>query len=310
MMVSTLVLIASQVQSQTNVKVKINHFLGGQMYSPNNVAENNLGHEFKVAYLRYYISDFTLYFDNGQDTTYLLIHTLANAKFTTEVDLGSINISQLDSIGFSIGVNQGYNHLDPSTYIASHPLAHQTPSMHWGWTPGYRFMAYEGTLLDEVTGIEIHALGDQNYFEQVHAINKTVTETNLVLEFDAEYQHVFDDIDITQGILRHGDTDEAVTALENMRDLVYTFKGATNSVKPVRNNAVETPLYPNPASAGQVLQIDQDDLGFIEFYNISGKLVSRSNGTSITAPENQGLYFVKAYNKRGEALNNSRLIVQ
>ena len=53
---------------------------------------------------------------------YLLVRPAVDSMY----DLGSHpDITNVESITFSVGVDQAHNHLDPASYPASHPLAPQ-----------------------------------------------------------------------------------------------------------------------------------------------------------------------------------------
>ena len=134
---------ANNLLAQKTVRLKINHFLNNNTFVSGQMATNNLGSNFQVDRIQYYISEITLYHDN---TTTKLAgkHLLVNANTAVNDSLGVFNIISLDSISFGIGVDTAYNHLDPAYYFPGHPLAPQSPSMHWGWTAGYRFVVYEG----------------------------------------------------------------------------------------------------------------------------------------------------------------------
>lgn len=61
-------------------------------------------------------------------------------SFTTSLDPGDFT-----GMRFGFGVDPSRNHLDPTTYDASHPLSYnQSNTLHWGWAAGYVFMKFEG----------------------------------------------------------------------------------------------------------------------------------------------------------------------
>lgn len=58
---------------------------------------------------------------------------------------GTMEAGHYDALFIGVGVEQALNHEDPATYDASNALAPQSPSMHWSWTSGYKFIVLEGT---------------------------------------------------------------------------------------------------------------------------------------------------------------------
>ena len=100
--------------------------------------------EYKITRLQYYVSEIKIKYDGGKSYLIKDLYFLVSAEKDTVLSLGILPVSNIEGIEFSIGVDQAANHLDPSTYPSSHPLALKNPSMHWGWTSGYRFIALEG----------------------------------------------------------------------------------------------------------------------------------------------------------------------
>lgn len=133
------------VIAQSDVYIQINHKLDTDPFDFSVEHTNNLGDEFNVTRLEYYMSSITITHDGGIETVVPETWILANAGTFTNVYLGSFDITTLESVSFGIGVEGDYNHLDPASYPSEHPLAPKSPSMHWGWSPGYRFVAMEGS---------------------------------------------------------------------------------------------------------------------------------------------------------------------
>ena len=157
---------------QTNVYFSIEHKLGNQPFAFQTAATNNLGNQFDVKRLQYYISSIELVHDGGTVTPVVDKYMLVNANDSTYESLGSFNITNLEAIRFGIGVDASKNNLNPATYPANHPLAPKSPSMHWGWAAGYRFVAFEGKAGSSLSQIvELHALDNSNYFIQTVPTN-------------------------------------------------------------------------------------------------------------------------------------------
>lgn len=295
--------------AQTDIKLKINHLLDGNSNVFNTTSQNNLGHEFELNRVEYYLSQFTIYHDGGTATAIDDFWVLANANDNGVIELGNYGIQEIDSISFGVGVEQSANHLDPSTYDASHPLAHQNPSMHWGWSAGYRFAALEGLAGTSALTMEFHSLGDANYMMQTVVLNESAQDGALTIYLDAEYANAFDDIDLTNGVIVHGETGKAVTLLQNFQNGVFSAGDISSSVAQInpKSNAI---LFPNPVSGDQLYFSEL--VNDIKIYNLQGRLILNSNQSanwldmSMLEP---GQYLIYAVDLNGYSINKSIIIL-
>ena len=304
--------------AQNDIVLNINHKLGNDDFALNSEATNNLGHSFKLTRLQYYISEISIIHDGGIETPmeekYILIK---NGSVPTTVDLGNYDIVEVEAVSFHIGVDSAHNHLDPATYPSSHPLAPQNPSMHWGWIGGYRFLALEGIggdNFDQV--INLHSLGDENYFKTQINLNATAENNIITINVDADYTRAVENIALDAEMILHGEYGEAKLALENFRDYVFTASNSTTSVAKLSENT-SINLFPNPTMNGiSSLQIKTvDDLTFdLNVFTILGKHVQsltgiRSNSTIELHLKNPGLYIINL-EKDGQVIQSEKLITQ
>lgn len=236
--------------AQTNVQLMIHHKLGDQDFAMNSAAKNNLDHDFEVTRLEYYISGITIIHDNGTATPVPNTWILANAASATQVQLGSFPVTEIEAIHFTIGVDPEHNHLDPASYAPSHPLAPKSPSMHWGWTAGYRFLAFEGFGGPQFNQlIQLHGLGDQNYIKARVNLNATAVDNELIIQLDADYTRTLENISVNGGVIEHGEEGDAQQALENFRNLVFSPTEINTAISDV-SAAEHFTLYPNPTLDG------------------------------------------------------------
>ena len=135
----------TSVNAKTLVKLKINHKMGDMAYAKNTQSTNNLGQNYDINRLEYYVSNIIVGHDGGALDTIKNKILLINPSGSFETyTLDSLNFTTIEFIQFSIGVDPIYNHSNPTGYAPGHPLAPKSPTMHWGWTAGYRFVAIEG----------------------------------------------------------------------------------------------------------------------------------------------------------------------
>jgi len=303
------------ISDAANVKLKINHKLGTEVYENNKPARNNKGEMFQIKHFAYFLSDFTLVHDGGKrqvvTATFFLIFPEANP--TLEL-IGNFNIEKLEAIEFGVGVNRPYNNEDPAKWSPEHPLAPRVPSMHWGWASGYRFVVMEGTGGEFVsTNYEFHALGNQNFYK--NSLEIEVYPNNdgeFIVELDADYTGAVKDIPISQGIINHSDLGEVVDLLRNFQQNVFT---------PISSMSVENSnlssnfvVFPNPSNGKfRITNSENSTLSVtnLKVYDLLGNLVfesdySLSNPAEI-ALDTRGTFVVSLYDS--EKLVGSHKIV-
>src|SRR5210317_2115149 len=133
------------VFSQQDVILRLDHTLDGEkLQLDESYTHPELGYAFSITRLQYYVSEISIIHDGGQITAVEDTWLLVNASEGDDHNLGGLNITNVEGISFYVGVDHAHNHMDPTIWPAGHPLAPQNPSMHWGWTAGYRFACLEG----------------------------------------------------------------------------------------------------------------------------------------------------------------------
>ncbi len=310
--------LTANVYCQTDVTFNIFHNLGDNPFELNATSSNNLGHEFNVTRLQYYISEISIIHDNDQETVIEDLHVLVNATETTNVSLGNYPITDVEKIKFHVGVDEASNHVNPVSYWPEgHPLYPTSPSMHWGWTAGYRFLAFEGNsgiALEQI--FEFHALGDVNYFTTEVEINSTANNGSLAINLDADYTRGLEGIELENGVIVHGEDGDAKIALENFRD--YVFSPSTNVVSNIDFSEInDFNIFPNPSENGLVnIKINSTkDLSYeLSIVNIIGQEIEhiyefKSNNDQEIEINKKGIYFVNII-KEGVVVLNKKLVIK
>lgn len=291
--------------------------MGGQDFAMNSPAKNNMDHDFEFTRLEYYISGITIIHDNGTSTPVPDTWILVNAASATEVELGSFQVTEVEAIHFTIGVDPEHNHLDPASFPSSHPLGPKSPSMHWGWTAGYRFLALEGNGGPQYNQlVQLHGLGDQNYIKSRVNLHATAANNEVTIHLDADYTRALENISVNGGIVEHSETGAAQQALENFRNLVFSPSQVNTGISDV--NAEEYfSLYPNPTQDGLAfltINSTEDEDYEMTLTDMLGRQISRSwplkpNTTiDVSVPE-AGIYFVRLI-QNGQSLGVVKLISQ
>jgi len=304
--------------SQSDVYLKINHLLGASPFAFNTTVSNNLFHNFEINRMEYYISSISISHDGGTVTNISNTWILANASTPIYQLLGNYNITSIESVSFSIGVETPTNHNDPSLLAASSPLSPKSPSMHWGWSPGYRFVAMEGmagfTTPNQV--FELHGLGDVNYYNQTIITTGTSDANGLVVELNADYEQAIKSINVAPGIISHGEINEAKNMLKNFRDNVFTATEATVTVDEIAKGDNHFSMYPNPMRKGESLTVKYDGNltdPTIEVMDLSGRVIAiqklDNSNQFVFNGLDKGVYFGNLKSFNSQVTNTEKLIV-
>ena len=291
--------------AQTEVSLRLDHFLGTDGFTFDEVVSNNLDVDIEVTRMQYYLSEFTLVHDGGQEIALDDLFILVNAAEPVDVVLGDFPITEFEAIKFHVGVGPDYNFLDPSTYEMGDPLGFVQPSMHWSWTAGYRYVAFEGNVGSNFEFIfQLHGGGTDNFFETEVAYPATAVDGAIAIKLAGDYLRLLDDIDVTGGVISHGITGEAKKALENMRDFVFTVNDNPTSVSGLAID-LTWKVFPNPSVDGQfTIQWESPALNQVDLqiFNILGQRVyfapSLATGNQMTLRLDKfGTYFVQLTNE-------------
>ena len=266
---------AFSVSAQKPVRVVVHHKLGDLPFALNQPAENNEGDDFIVTRLQYFMSEFTITHDGGQTTRLEDAYALVNAAEETALDLGTLDVTQVERLDFGIGVPSPENNADPALWPAGHPLAPTAPSMHWGWAGGYRFVAMEGEAGPTfTTNYQFHPLGNENYHFARILVSAQEIQDTLVIELNADYTQALYDIDVESGPISHGNLWLAPVILENFRNRVFT---ATNAPTAVDDESLRQALsvFPNPTSGRVTVRLNDTTTGIVraEVLDATGRII-------------------------------------
>ncbi len=307
-----------ELNAQNNIMLNINHKLSDVDFELNEAAKNNMDHDFKITRLEYYISEISLLHDGGVETKIEDLWILVDAARETEVDLGQYDITSVEKIVFHIGVDRDHNHLDPSSYPSSHPLAPKFPSMHWGWTAGYRFVALEGHGGENLNQlVQLHGLGDDNYFTSEIDLDATAENDIISINIDADYTKALEDISVNSGVIVHGDNLQAQQCLENFRDYVFSPSSITSSI--VKTDEInEFSVFPNPIVNGvSSIKLDIEETANkydLSIWSIEGRqldyihnVVDKQNIDLSNQPS--GMYFINLITD-GKMIMSEKVIIK
>jgi hypothetical protein len=308
LLLSTLLLFTTLAFGQKTVVLSIDHKLEGDEFELRSTKTNASGDEYEVTRLEYYLAEFELVHDGGQITqlpdTWLLVDGSQEADFI----LGDFNLTQLEEIRFYNGVDQDHNHLDPTTYPAGHPLGHKNPSMHWGWTAGYRFLAIEGNVGPSLAyHYEIHALGDRNYRQVTLPTIGRESNDTIYVELEAFVEAIFREIDISAGVVAHGELDEAEQSLINLQS--HVFAAVNPPLGLLQNEAVSKLYLINPSQLGSIQVFASEPMNVSVINTLGQEVLSTElEGLNFLPIQEAGVYFVNSETEAGDRITQKIIV--
>jgi len=267
-----LFVVASVLSAQTTNQVKISfeHKAGSGFMA--------LGHavfpiwnnkNVRINRAKFYISEIEIHHsDNGStllSDQYLLVDA---GDPLVEFDLGAWPVDASQAITLHVGVPPSVNHLDPTTYPASHPLAPQNPTMHWGWAAGYRFLVIEGEVDNNNDGVpetifEYHSVGDELYKAVELAGLKTAENGVLHLNFVLDYAKLFNNMTMSGNVIHHGATTMNVSMMNNSAEAGFITMPAVSANHDVSANSLNLSASPNPFSGETLIRYELPASGLL-----------------------------------------------
>jgi len=238
-----LICAAFSSKSQKNIFLNIEPVFGNQAFALNQNFIGNDGVIIEIEHFNYYLSDVKLFHDNGQQTNLLtdiwLVTPAQNSLY-----LGNLNINQIDSINFTVGVPKRYNTQagalaqDISTYPETHALSFQSPSMYWGWAFGYMHMIVGGKADSNNDGVpnsyfEMHNLGNNNQQSVTLPTIQTNTGNQIDLNYTCHLDRWLNQMPLSSVGILHGETGLNQSIMQNVNTQdVFTLDAAAELQEP------------------------------------------------------------------------------
>ena len=299
-------------QSTKELVLTIDHTMASAPLTSSSIGVNNLGNQFNFSRLEYYMGDIQVIYDNDSVFNYpevVLIDALDAA--TTNLYLGSQSLDSVTAVRFAIGVGTSLNHLDPSIYSSQSPLAPKSPSMHWGWSAGYRFIAAEGMGSSSLNqGFELHGLGDVNYAMQTISTSGVALGTDtLEIKLVANYDALTQGIAVGQGVISHGESGSARQSLVNMNNHVFSSSEGNAALSDKELEHLDFVIYPNPANGSFWLTVPLGSQ--IEVINVLGQKIEHRTAEQTKERfviNKTGVYIVIL--RQGKSVSTERVIIR
>lgn len=263
--------------------------------------ETPSGTSVKIDRFSWYGSFPTLILDNGDEIS------CDQDYFIFRVDKGKQHLTAqlpnpgaIRSLRFYAGVDSSHNHLDPSSYPPVHPLAHQNPTMHWGWISGYIFQAFEGKTRKPGMNEEsffIHSIGNSLYRPVELPVFPVEEDGKWRIDVNIDLLRLIGSLDM-HGLIAMGDFEENVFLFDQLQSakVFYDPNEPTSGIEDAFQN-VSLLLAPNPISAGQSVAItaSKNDMhADVIIYSVLGERISYE-----ALHSTEGRYILKAPSKTG-----------
>mgnify|MGYP000114641259 CR=1 FL=1 len=331
--IACILLVSGMYAQNRTVKLMIDHSLDTETYVQEHEFDTWDGKKAYFEDVMYYIHDLQMITSNGDTIGDLGDHYFIDANFV-ETEFGSFDADSVEKIMFKWGVSAAKNHLDPAAYAASHPLAPKNPSMHWGWTSGYRFLRADGQFDntgDDVPNLafQYHMVGDE-FVEpiEVDAVSEINSNDELEVWVTAYYDRLIDGVDLIANPTVHGSSTPIPDVRDNLNDapVFDVFDGVapvdttgdTASGVGVLNASQLVTVYPNPSVNGVfTLTFDASMSGTvesIEVLDLMGREISSQtvfveevNSVEIASP---GMYLLRVVGANQEDIAVKRVVVQ
>jgi hypothetical protein len=295
----TLLLITSFTYG-AEVNLNIDYNVDGVPFQLDKEYVNKDGIKYKISRFQYYMCEFEL-----DDTQLNGTYILANASMPS-YSLGNVDLSSINNIKISFGVEEEENiGKDPNRYSMFHPLAPKNPSMHWGWSAGYRFWAIEGFSDPDGDGeydksFQFHILGDESFRTLSLPVNSTEENGTIDINLSFNIQEILAPVDMTTFGIHH----DFYNNSQPIRDLINNFAESevvtseiTTSVE--SDNSIS--ISPNPTTG--YLNIPSEHLNSkFEIVSLAGDaLLSGNISSNILDLEElpTGTYFLRIFDAKG-----------
>lgn len=250
-------------------------------------------------------------------------YLLVSAKYPdTEFDLGAWPVDAVHGVNLHFGVPKSVNHNDPAAWPNGHPLAPKNPTMHWGWSAGYIFMAINGKVDNDNDGIpeayfEYHSLGDTLYRRTEISGGNLAQNGVLHLNFVLDYVQLFKNLDLDPYLYVHGSGALNRTMLTNAATQKFITLPVLTNTGNLSENSQRVQTAPNPADADTQISWDLPHAGPLRLIvtNTLGQTVHTATGLPNsgalrleTAELPMGLYQCGFY-ENGSLVARKKLVV-
>lgn len=148
---------------------------------------------FELTKLYFYISDLKL--DSEAVADEIMLVDIEDPALN--VGINKIKPGSYDTVTFGLGVEERWNHEDPTTFENDHPLGFDHSSNHWSWNSGYIFYKVEGnySIKDDgiLDGSFLYHMGTDELYRTI-SLNKAFNveeDGTAELTMNVDFRNIF-----------------------------------------------------------------------------------------------------------------------
>ncbi len=303
-----------------SIDIRFVHMAGEELLESNLFFETPSGTQVSVERFSWYASHPTLIMEDNAEVPCHESYFLFRMDRDKQVLSGMVEDPALiKSLRFYAGVDSMVNHLDPSSYSPTHPLAHQNPTMHWGWVSGYIFNAFEGKTKNQ-NGVEesffMHSIGNVLYTAidvPVHPHETEEGKWEIVIHVDI--LRLIGDKNM-HGLVSMGEAEDNKYLFQQMKEAdVFYDPNLPSSSTNSYTNVIDVQLFPNPISVGEMMIISTPNSIFrqVSIIDALGRTIavdqSNASDTQFVIPNvAPGLFFLKLEMASGQQVLKKILV--
>lgn len=307
--------VCSNAIAQSTLSLNFHPKSNGQDLFLNQIAQDINGNDMTISAFNYYISNIHVIYDGGQDLdlsdTILLVKTDAGS-----FDMGQYDVPNIEQVNFSVGVPQDINHLDITLYPTGHFLSFQSPSMHWGWTSGYKFLLVDGRADDNGDGtptklFQLHDVGDANFKNFQLPTVATYTPNQTLIHINCNLEQWLYGANINTLGVQHGSTGINATTMNNVNDRAVFESPLTAEIAEL--SKVGDLFFIKKDSYIEINWKDISGASSYKLVDLSGKVIAsektvKNTGKYQTSNLPSGGYIFNISDENGVTLNSIKVI--
>ncbi len=311
-------------QTSNQVIVTFDHKVGSENLNiGNTVFPIWNGKKLMLSRAEFYISEIAIHNPDGSQTQLNDQYILVNANSPGgEVNLGSWNVSDAVGITLHIGVPASVNHSDPSAWPVEHPLSPKFPTMHWGWTAGYRFLVVEGNADSDndgtpETAMEYHNVGDE-FYKQVDLNGIAKAENGkLYIHLIVDYARLFDSMSLKGSLIWHGNAAPNIDMMNNAAKDGFITMATVTSTEDSKSLSEKIQVSPNPCDASTTLHYSLPGYENLHFMLVNPmgstvqkmESIAQSGSLDVNTSQLQAGYYDCIFMSGSNAVAHKKLIV-
>jgi hypothetical protein len=307
------------VRAQAIIELGLTPKVGVQPFALNQAFLDYSGKTASLSRVHFYLCNFELVHDGGQVTALPNVYLLANPgrEFYTLATV--TNVTQVEKVRFSVGVDAAVNHDNPSGWPSGHPLSFQSPSQHWGWSSGYLFSTFEGDADSDNNGTtdtqwEIHSLGDQLLRDVEVNVQPQSAMNVITLPLEYDLQAWLRGLNLATVGSQHSSSGAALSSANNIVTYqVFRSAGTVGVTDPQRVPLLSFDLFD---SERPVVYWDAQGVEAVslEIHDLNGQVVFRADGLATAGRQRierklaAGMY-ICSLSHQGDAIKTKKFMV-